>query len=338
MPVADRQRRARHATASGARPRRREGSARSDRDHVRDAQRTRILTAMVHVADEHGVRSASVARVVKRAGVSRPTFYILYRGLDDCLLAAIEQTVHTALIRANAAYAAHDTWAGSVRAGLHALLAFFDEQPALARLCVLDAPAGHAATLARRRDVLDQLAGVIDRGRRERRAADPSPLTAEGVVGGALGVIHTRLLNPDPEPLIGLLNPLMSMIVLPYLGPRAARRELTRPVPAPAPPPAEREHPNQPLEGLEMRLTYRTLMVLGVVAEQPGLGNNQVSRRAGIRDQGQISKMLARLAHLGLMENTGKGQRAGGSNAWRLTAKGAQLERTFRREAGSGRA
>jgi DNA-binding IclR family transcriptional regulator len=81
-----------------------------------------------------------------------------------------------------------------------------------------------------------------------------------------------------------------------------------------------------------MRLTYRTLTVLGVVAEQRGLANNQIGKRAGIRDQGQISKLLARLAHLGLMENTGKGQAAGGSNAWRLTPKGAQLERTFRHE------
>jgi AcrR family transcriptional regulator len=330
MPVGDRQRRARHATASGIRPRRREGSARSDREHVTDAQRTRILTAMVHVAGEHGVRCASVERVVKRAGVSRRTFYILYRGLDDCLLAAIEQIVHAALSRADAAYTAHDSWAGSVRGALHALLAFFDEQPALARLCVLDAPAGHAATLARRRDILDELASVVDRGRRERPAATPSPLTAESVVGGALGVIHTRLLIPDSEPLVGLLNPLMSMIVLPYLGTAAARRELSRALPTPPPaPPVEDRDAAGPLDGLEMRLTYRTLRVLSAIAEGPGLGNNRISERAGVRDQGQISKMLARLAQLGLTENTGRGQP---SNSWRLTPKGEQLERTFRRE------
>lgn len=285
---------------------------------------------MVHVAGEHGVRSASVERVVKRAGVSRRTFYILYRGLDDCLLAAIEQIVHAARSRADVAYMAHDSWAGSVRAGLHALLAFFDEQPARARLCVLDAPAGHAATLARRRDVLDQLVSVVDRGRPERPAAAPSPLTAESVVGGALGVIHTRLLIPDPEPLVGLLNPLMSMIVLPYLGTATARRELSRALPTPPPAPlVEDSDAAGPLDGLEMRLTYRTLRVMSAIAEEPGLGNNRISERAGVRDQGQISKMLARLAQLGLTENTGGGQP---SNSWRLTRKGEQLERTFRRE------
>jgi AcrR family transcriptional regulator len=294
----------------------------------------RILAAMVRVACDQGAQAASVERVVKLAGISRRTFYILFTSRDDCLLAAIEQIVSVAQARASAAYAAHVRWVDSVRAGLHAILLFFDGEPGLARLCVVQALAGDAVTLTRRRELLDQLTRVVERGRSEKTGtpADPSPLTAEGVVGGVLSVIHTRLLDPHPEPLVDLLNPLMSMVALPYLGPRAARRELTRPLPPSPPPPAEREDPHQPLEGLEMRLTYRTLTVLKVVAEHPGLGNNQVSQRAGIRDQGQISKMLARLTSLGLMENTGKGQRAGTSNAWRLTPKGEQLERTFRRE------
>jgi DNA-binding MarR family transcriptional regulator len=131
----------------------------------------------------------------------------------------------------------------------------------------------------------------------------------------------------------------MSMIVLPYLGPAAARRELSRPLPTlPPAPPAGESDTASALDGLHMRLTYRTLRVMSVVAQVPGLGNNRIGERAGVRDQGQISKMLARLASLGLLENTGKGQPAGRSNAWRLTPKGERLERMFRREAGSGRA
>ena len=214
----------------------------------------RILAAMVRVACDHGAQAASVERVVKLAGISRRTFYILYENRDDCLLAAIEQIVSVAWARARAAYSAHDRWRDSVRAGLHALLVHFDEEPGLARLCVVLALAGDAGTLARRREVLDRLARVVERGSREESAAraEDAPFTAEGVVGGVLSVIHTRLLNPTPEPLVDLLNPLMSMIVLPYLGPRAARRELSRPLPPSPPPPAEREHANQPLEGLEI--------------------------------------------------------------------------------------
>ncbi len=47
-------------------------------------------------------------------------------------------------------------------------------------------------------------------------------MTAEGVVGAVLGVLHTRLREADPKPLLPLRGQLMSMIVLPYLGPKAA--------------------------------------------------------------------------------------------------------------------
>ena len=63
-----------------------------------------------------------------------------------------------------------------------------------------------------------------------RRRALP-PLVAEGVVGATFGVIHARLLELRPEPLIELLGQLMATIVLPYRGIAAAARELEHPAP-----------------------------------------------------------------------------------------------------------
>jgi AcrR family transcriptional regulator len=300
----------------------------------------RILAAMVQAACRHGVQSATVARVIELAGVSRKTFYVLFDDRDHCLGAAMEDTVDGARARAVAAYARHDSWVDSLRAGLHALLAVCDEERELARLCVVHALAGATSIQVSRREVLDELARVVDRGRGETAATlDSDPITAEALVGGALSVVHARLISEDPQPFVNLLNPLMSMIVLPYLGRTAARHQLSMPLPALAPArPMKRNDAATRLEGLKMRLTYRTLRVLEVIAGESGLGNNQVSERAGIRDQGQISKMLARLTRLGLTENTGKGHAAGAPNSWRLTPKGEQLERTFRREAGNARA
>jgi AcrR family transcriptional regulator len=304
------------------------------RDHVREIQRMRVLDAMVRVAADRGIHGASVARVVSAARVSRRTFYAFFDDRDDCLLVAIEQALDVVRERANAAYASQGTWADSVRAGLHTLLRFLDEEPRLARLCVVQAPAGNAATLARRRQLLDELATVLDRARGEKGAMQPPSITAQGLVGGALSVIHARLLSTTRDPLTELLNPLMSTIILPYLGSTAARRELDRPLPPdPDAKPVEHGERARRPDVRATRLTYRTLRVLEVIALQPGLANNKISERAGISDQGQISKLLARLAQLGLLENTGKGQPAGAPNAWRLTPDGAHLERTFRREA-----
>ena len=197
----------------------------------------------------------------------------------------------------------------------------------------------------------EMLAAIVDRGRdtaaKNGRAGSPPSsllppsLTAEGTVGAVLSVIHARMLGHDRRPLLELLNPLMGMIVLPYLGRAAAARELARPAPKS---PSHRVASGSgawthrqygevgrgdPLEGLNMRLTYRTLMVLAAIAAEPGASNRRVADAAGVHDQGQISKLLGRLEKLGLIENSGNGQPRGEPNAWTLTPKGHQVEQAL---------
>jgi DNA-binding MarR family transcriptional regulator len=126
------------------------------------------------------------------------------------------------------------------------------------------------------------------------------------------------------------LNELTAMIVLPYRGLAAARRELERPLPAaPAPTAADPvvadASAEDPLEGVAMRLTYRTARVLEVVACRPGASNRQIAERAGVHDPGQISKLLTRLQRLGLLRNASAGHLKGEPNAWRLTPLGERV-------------
>jgi DNA-binding MarR family transcriptional regulator len=130
--------------------------------------------------------------------------------------------------------------------------------------------------------------------------------------------------------LVGLLNPLMGMIVLPYLGARAARRELTRPVPPTRSRGVHAPHRDL-LDGLDMRLTYRTVRVLSALAAHPGSSNREVAQHAGITDQGQISKLLHRLCTLGLIHNAAPDAK-GHPNAWTLTPHGARIEQNLRTE------
>jgi hypothetical protein len=110
---------------------------------------------------------------------------------------AFEQALALAAGPATAAYEAQEGWADRVRAGLFALLEFFDQEPALARLCVLDSAQAGPAVLARRSEVLDRLARVLDDERAPARGYPP-PLTAQAVVNGVLGVLHQRLQDPSP--------------------------------------------------------------------------------------------------------------------------------------------
>jgi DNA-binding MarR family transcriptional regulator len=216
----------------------------------------------------------------------------------------------------------------AIRAGIEQLLIFIDENPHEGRILIVDCLRGDDATLARRAEVLDHLAEAVHCGRRQARA--PSCLTkinARGAVGAVLTILHAHLTTAPDAPLAPLAGQLTGMVILPYQGPVAATRQIRRPMPDTA----LRAAQQQALANLDIRITDRTVRVLRALAAQHGQGrglsNRQIADHAGINDQGQCSKLLARLARHGLIENTHRGaHRTGQANAWKLTVKGAGLE------------
>lgn len=300
------------------------------RDQVTEIQRSRLLVGAVGAIEEHGYARTTVAQITSRARVSRRTFYELFEDRDACLAALIEDVIE--LLEGELGQARLDglPWRERVRGGIEVILSFFDREPALARVCVVQGLRGGQAVLERREQVLARIARVLEEGRESgARASDCSPLTAEGLVGAAFGIVHARLLHRDRGPLVALTGELMGLIVLPYLGPAAARREQTR-VPhalaaAGGRPPALAAAEQDPLRDIPMRITYRTACVLQGIAERPGINNRQVAEHAGVQDQGQISKLLARLERLGLTANSGHGHAKGEPNAWALTPLGRQV-------------
>jgi AcrR family transcriptional regulator len=300
------------------------------RVQVEEIQHSRLLVAVAATIDELGFEQSTVTRIAARAKVSRRTFYELFENRETCLIALIDAVVERVERDLAAAALEGLEWRERVRGGLWVILSFLEREPLLARIWVVHALHGGPQTLERRERVLARLAAILDAGRREGpRGAECTLVTAEGLVGGALGVVYARLRSGDPGPLTGLLDELMGMIALQYLGPRAARREQRRPAPAPHP-----AHHNErvsvgeekdPLDEVRMRLTYRTARVLQCIAELPGASNRAVAESAGISDPGQISKLLRRLERLGLAMNMGGGHQSGEPNAWELTALGGQV-------------
>ncbi len=329
---------------TGAPPRRPGSESVLASTRVAEIQRQRLLAAMAVVAGERGAANASVAHVVSRAGVSRRTFYELFEDREACFLDAFDQAVAQASETVLPAYAGqaprrsgtshrggHADWRERMRAGLAALLQFLDAEPGMARLVVVEALGAGPRALEHRARVLAALIAAVDEGRLEmsrgRPPKEPPPLTAEGVVGAVFAVLHARIVQEGARSqLSALLGELMGVTVLPYLGPASAQKELERP----APPLQTKPRPHRdPLEGLRMRLTYRTLRALAAVAAHPGASNRRLAEAAGIVDQGQASKLLTRLEDLGLIENTGEGHAKGARNAWVLTTRGEQVAQSM---------
>src|ERR1700684_3273153 len=109
------------------------------RGQVTEIQRTRMLTAAMEAVEEVGYARLTVAQVIGRARVSRKTFYDLFEDREDCFLAAFDQAVDQLGGQVLDAYRAESGWREGIRAGLLALLRFMDDEPGLAKMCVVEA-------------------------------------------------------------------------------------------------------------------------------------------------------------------------------------------------------
>jgi AcrR family transcriptional regulator len=323
--------------------------------YVPEFQRTRLLDATFALVAAEGYRRLTARRVSDWAGVSNKTFYDLFSDREDCFLAAFDRAIDELSIVVLPAWEAKREWSARVRAGLGALLEALDREPTLCTLVFAEALVAGPRVLERRVEVLQLLAGAIDQGRAGAKASrELSPLTAEGIVGAVFGVIYARLIQNELGPFTDLMNSLMATIVLPYRGHAASARELeqrgTRTFSSGREDPAGLKSRARLAEGqvalspgaslasmggaplnVNFRLTVRTQMVLVAVAEHPGGSNRRVSDAAGVADQGQISRLLARLQGLGLLRNAG-GETLGIPNAWHLTPRGEEIARLTRTE------
>jgi AcrR family transcriptional regulator len=288
-----------------------------------ELQQARILAAMRAIIDAQGVGAASVSRIIRRASVPRGAFYAQFDGREDALVTLVQGAIQHSRATVLAASEQEAGWQRKTRAGLEALLALYQSEPDIGRLCLIHSRDPAAGMQRLRATVLDQLAAHIAAG--EKGRARPGSLSAECTVAGVLGVLEARLRNQRTPQLTALAGELASFIVMPYRGVSAANAERARASSAIA---HDRElaHANgrRPI-----RTTYRTMRVLAAVGARPGLGNLEIAALAGISDQGQISKLLRRLSAAGLIENTGPGQRQAAAKAWCLTREGKAIERSL---------
>ena len=94
------------------------------------------------------------------------------------------------------AYDPKARWAERVRTALTAVLRFLDVDRGAGQLLIVGSLGAGRLALERRRRGIAQIIALVDEGRRDSRTGEElPPLTAEGIVGGVLSVLHSRLLE-----------------------------------------------------------------------------------------------------------------------------------------------
>jgi AcrR family transcriptional regulator len=196
---------------------------------VSRSQRDRLLEAAVRVVAAKGFAAMTIGDLTKEAGVSRTTFYELFEDKEACFLVAYDNAVEMLVRRVVRAYESAQSWPDRAAAGLAVLLAVLAEEPALARLSLVDI--GNAGPLAQRRyrAALQRLTPLFDEGRDFAPGGRGLPAnTSRMAIGGVTGLIADELLAGRAEQLPGLLSDVLFATLVPYIGPDAAAREVDR--------------------------------------------------------------------------------------------------------------
>lgn len=195
------------------------------RRFIAQHQRARIVAAFAEETSERGYRAVTVAGIVRRAGMSRSTFYENFASKEECLLAAQRLAMSEALKRVVDAAGELNSWALRVEAGLKAFLRYVAEEPELARTCMVEALAAGPDAAACHEQSRQAFISLFRLGRDVSSEAGELPETLEeAIVGGVFWTVHQRLVAGRGGSVESLSPEIVEFALTPYLGAERARR------------------------------------------------------------------------------------------------------------------
>ena len=175
------------------------------------------MDAMAELSAEQGYEATSIADIVRRAGIARKTLYDNFEGKEEVFLTALDSGITEALTRTEAACdAAGDDWRQRLEAGVEALLAYVVEQPAYARMCMIESLSATPDSSARYDHAMQQFIELL---RRIAPTGEGRPeTTEETLVGGAAWILHQKIRRGEAEQALDLLPELSEFVLSPYHG------------------------------------------------------------------------------------------------------------------------
>jgi AcrR family transcriptional regulator len=194
-------------------------------EFVAQNQRERLLAALTEILYERGYEETTVAMIGKRAGVSKSDFYKRYESKDACFLAAYEDAVERIRETVRTACAGGGEWVGRALDALEGLLVFVVEEPARARLVLVEGLRAGKGVYDRYQEALQSFVPFLRDGA-PAPAGGPRPpeATDEAVVGGIASLLARRMLADGIEPVGDFLPEIGEFTLTPYLGAAEARR------------------------------------------------------------------------------------------------------------------
>ncbi|MEU8799211.1 TetR/AcrR family transcriptional regulator [Spirillospora sp. NPDC048819] len=184
------------------------------REQVAASQRDRLLQGMTQAVGEKGYARTSVADVLKRAHVSRETFYEHFTDKQACFLAAYEAAAERIMGVVNDALAARDQpLMQRLERALRAYLRELAGDAGAARTFLLEIYAvGPAATTLRytvQRGFIEIIDGLLEEDERFRSLPDPQ-FACRMLVGGVASLVTGKVAMGQHAALPKLCAPILA--------------------------------------------------------------------------------------------------------------------------------
>jgi AcrR family transcriptional regulator len=185
------------------------------REFVAGHKRRRIMDAIAELTAEQGYDATKIGDIVRRAGVARKTLYDNFEGKEEVFLSAFDTAVDEALERIEADCAeVEGGWEERVEAGLAAFLRYVAENPALARMCMIEALSATQTATERYEAAMQRF---VDLTKRTVPQDDQLPETIEEtLVGGVAWIVYQQIRRDEAEQAEDLLPELSEFMLAPF--------------------------------------------------------------------------------------------------------------------------
>jgi AcrR family transcriptional regulator len=190
------------------------------REEVELSQRARLLQGATEAVAELGYVKTTVADILERAGVSRATFYQLFRDKEDCFLAAYKNdadfvaavmTVQLEQVRAEGDLDPLDRLDRVLEVYLTALRS----APALARVFLVEVYAAGPIAIEQRRASLEQFVDIVAETHRGESGVlgtkTSQRFAAQAFVGAVSSLVTNAVGVGETDDLLSLREPLMRL-------------------------------------------------------------------------------------------------------------------------------
>jgi AcrR family transcriptional regulator len=194
------------------------------REFIASHKRRRIMKAIAELTAEQGYDATKIGDIVRRAGVARKTLYDNFEGKEEVFLAAFDTAVDEAMGQIEADCAEVDgEWEERIQAGLASFLRYVAENPALARMCMIEALSATPAATERYEAAMQRFVDLV---KRTVPQDEQTPETIEEtLVGGVAWIVYQQIRRDETTQAEDLLPELSEFMLAPFHGAAAAAKK-----------------------------------------------------------------------------------------------------------------